>query len=145
VKYKIGRVNLPPFSEGAWNSSKACDWKRDILEKLESPRLAEIAPEVHAMYSRFALTENEQEIMLAYVLDNHSVFDAACTWLTDNTTKKDWKKEWISSSCDAGEYLSNLASNRTKTECTACGPGYFSKKGATSCDQCHPGASRMLR
>ena len=158
--YKIGRVNLPVYTDQKHFDLGKSDWKRDILEKLVSPDLFTVAPDVHQLVSRFTLTFLQQQSMMAEMMSGTSVFRAACDWLRNHTkldsgttgtaasnskqenTTFDWKQDWLSgdSQCDAGlKVVKNLTSG--ESTCTDCAAGYFSsaKDSASSCNRCQPG------
>jgi hypothetical protein len=160
-QYKIGRVNLPAYTDQMQFDLGKSDWKRDIVEKLVSPNLFTLAPDVHQLVSRFSLTNAQQQSMMAEVTANgSSVFTAACNWLrankkpdshpTDSNTTDSkqptvsnvssvyyWEDNWMTLefSCDAGQKVVN------GTSCDSCAAGYFSSsKGSSSvCEGCLPG------
>ena len=161
-RYKIGRVNLPPFNDTQLFDEGKTDWATDILLKLVSPNLFSLAPDVHQALNRFSLTNAQQQQIMAQV-DPQSVFQAVCGWLRSNTdlhsskadpglstspnkgnkTTFDWHERWVKRDfeCDPGSFV---VENNSK--CTECAAGHYSfaKDSSTACDRCEPGRYKRM-
>jgi hypothetical protein len=109
-----------------------------ILEKIASSTLADLAPRVHQLYARFSIDNAAQESMLAAIdADGVSVFQATCAWLRDSDNSEVWRP-WIPPErlvCDVGNLMLE-AENR----CVACPQGSVSAGGReTQCTLCAAG------
>ena len=84
--HKIHRIQLPAqLREGK------TDYNTDFLEKLASAKLEMVAPRVQDLYSRFTLTNDDQErMMLSMYSEGLSAMEAACAWMKDNRAWRRW-------------------------------------------------------
>ena len=92
-------------------------------EKVASAKLAEIAPHVKQLYSRFAIENAAQEEMMVRMDSGGlSAMQAACKWLKDPENTDLWKN-WIPPvefECSAGQHVTE---NNGKARCADCSPG----------------------
>ena len=138
TKYSLNRIQLPEYRPLLFEQSLS-DYPTDVVEKVASRQLAEVAQKVADLYYRFQISNDAQDIMLAMIdTEGSSVMEAACTWMQKEENEGTWRA-WIpleQHSCDVGNYAVN------ETSCAPCPPGSGSVGGAaTACRQCTAGAS----
>jgi hypothetical protein len=138
TRYSLNRIQLPEYSPLLFEKSLS-DYPTDVVEKVASRQLAEVAKKVADLYSRFQISNVAQDVMLAMIdTQGLSVMEAACTWMQKEENEGAWRA-WIppeQHSCDVGNYAVN------ETSCAPCPPGSGSVGGAaTACRQCTAGAS----
>jgi len=78
------RLNLPAYSRLCWAdlSQVDCDYQLVVPRKLISTFVIYHTPELAALVKNFALTEMEQENILARIVyDNLTIPEAVCEWL----------------------------------------------------------------
>jgi len=136
-RYSLNRIQLPTYGPQLFEQSLS-DYPTDVVEKVASKQLAEIARKVADLYSRFQIGNVAQDTMLAMIdTQGLSVMEAACTWMRKAWSEAAWKG-WIPPEqhlCDIGNYAVN------ETSCTPCPPGSASMGGiASACVQCLAGA-----
>ena len=89
--HKISRIQLPAFQDSQQLREGKTDYKTDFLVKVASARLEVVAPRVHDLYSRFTLTNDDQEnMMLLMYTEGLSAMEAACAWMKDNRAWRSW-------------------------------------------------------
>jgi hypothetical protein len=138
TRYKLNRIHLPEYVPSLFEQSLS-DYPTDVVEKVASRQLVEVAEKVADLYSRFQISNVAQDTMLGMIdAEGLSVMEATCTWMQKEENEGTWKA-WIppeKHSCDVGNYAMN------ETSCTPCPPGSGSVGGAaTACRQCAAGAS----
>jgi len=136
TRYSLNRIQLPEYSPLLFEKSLS-DYPTDVVEKVASRQLAEVAKRVADLYSRFQISNVAQDVMLAMIdTQGLSVMEAACTWMQKEENEGAWRA-WIPpQECDVGNYFVN------ETSCAPCPPGSGSVGGAaTACRQCTAGAS----
>ena len=138
TRYSLNRIQLPVYTPALFERGLS-DYPTDALEKVASKQLAEIAPLVAKLYSRFYIDNAAQEGMLAKIdALGLSVMQAVCGWMRKEVVWQAWlPTEKLS--CDAGHYAMN------ETSCAPCPPGSASIGGVdAACALCSPGATASL-
>jgi hypothetical protein len=143
--YQLNRISLPTYKNQALFDQGITDFPTDTLEKVASKTLAELAPRVYQMYSRFGLENSDQVDMLDNAERLGSTMQAACAWLTSPEHVDTWREGWIPKeefTCNAGQYMIDGAVPR----CEDCPKGTSGAGGkVTTCTSCAPGGSMRLR
>ena len=143
--YQLNRISLPTYKNQALFDQGITDFPTDTLEKVASKTLAELAPRVYQMYSRFGLENSDQVDMLDNAERLGSTMQAACAWLTSPEHVDTWREGWIPKeefTCNAGQYMIDGAVPR----CEDCPKGTKGAGGkVTACTSCAPGAAMRLR
>ena len=141
-QYSLNRIQLPAYTPKLFDQGLS-DYPTDVLEKVASKQLAEFAPAVAELLSRFAIGNAAQESMLAMIGEGEvglSTMHAVCSWIRKESVV--WQA-WLPSekgSCDIGNYVVN------ETSCAPCSPGSTSVGGpTTTCKRCPAGARPRLR
>lgn len=135
---------MPKYSTELKFLSGATEWPRWVLEKVESYILSSLAPDVHSLLSKFAITTEQQQSMMAEVDDGSDVFTTTCNWLKSNdlahANTASWEKLWFGLvACAPGNVM-------VEDSCIECPPGSSSVGGrASACTQCSPGAFPRVR
>jgi hypothetical protein len=132
ARYSLNRIQLPAYSAERFEQGRS-DYPTDVLEKVGSKRLAELAPDVAKLYSRYQITNDVQEAMLA-TMDSRglSVAQAVCEWMRQEESRAIWQA-WLPSECSVGSFING-------SDCQACPAGSGSLGGsATACTLCAPG------
>jgi hypothetical protein len=81
-QFKLSRIQLWPFQSDAEFRDGKTDYPIDIVEKVVSKSLAQIAPEVSKLVARYMISNpNQEEIMAAVDRDNFTAHGASCAWL----------------------------------------------------------------
>ena len=142
--YQLNRISLPTYKNQALFDQGITDFPTDTLEKVASKTLAELAPRVYQMYSRFGLENSDQVDMLDNAERLGSTMQAACAWLTSPEHVDTWRG-WIPEeefTCNTGQYMIDGAVPR----CEDCPKGTKGAGGkVTTCTSCAPGAAMRLR
>ena len=135
--YSLNRIQLPAYARKLFDQGLS-DYPTDVLEKVASKKLAEFAPAVAELLSRFTIGNDAQESMLVMIGEGEvglSTMHAVCSWMRKQS---DVWQAWLPAekgSCDIGNYAINEKS------CAPCPPGSTSVGGpATACIQCPAGA-----
>jgi len=94
--YNISRVSLPEHTPECYEKGDEggidCDYDYFILYKIVWSELATYAPDAYNVLQQFKLTKNDQEDMLAKVMQGISYYDIACEWIHQNSNS--WNS-WI--------------------------------------------------
>jgi len=137
-QYSLNRIQLPAYAPKLFDRGFS-DYPTDVLEKVGSKQLAEFAPAVAELLSRFAIGNDAQESMLAMIGEGEvglSAMHAVCSWMRKESVV--WQA-WLPAekgSCDIGSYAIN------ETSCAPCSPGSSSVGGrTTACERCPAGAT----
>ena len=135
ARYSLNRIQLPTYSAERFGQGRS-DYPIDVLEKAGSKRLAELAPDVATLYSRYQITNDVQEAMLVTMdIRGLSVAQAVCEWMRQEESRTIWQ-EWLPSehpACSVGSIING-------SDCQACPAGSGSLGGsATACTLCAPG------
>ena len=138
TRYSLNRIQLPVYAPARFEKGLS-DYPTDVLEKVASKQLTDVASVVAELYSRFQIGNSAQEGMLARIdSDGLSVVHAACTWMRREENVALWEAWLPAETCEPGNYFSNA------TSCAPCPAGSSSIGGAaTACVQCSAGA-RLL-
>ena len=143
-RYDLSRIEMPKYSTELKFLSGATEWPRWVLEKVESYILSSLAPDVHSLLSKFTVTTEQQQSMMAEVDDGSDVFTTTCNWLKSNdlahANTASWEKLWFGLvACAPGNVM-------VEDSCIECPPGSSSVGGrASACTQCSPGAFPRVR
>jgi hypothetical protein len=135
AEYGLNRIQLPTYSVEGYKLGLT-DYPVDVLEKVGSKRLADLAPEVAIVYSRFYIDNSDQEAMLM-PLDafGQSLAEAVCGWVHKEGAAAIWQA-WLPTEnlmCAVGQIANGSA-------CEVCPAGAHSLGGTqTRCEQCAPG------
>ena len=135
ARYSLNRIQLPTYSPERFGRGRS-DYPTDVLEKVGSKRLAELAPDVATLYSSYHITNDVLEAMLATMdIRGLSVAQAVCEWMRQEESRTIWQ-EWLPSellACSVGSIING-------SDCQACRAGSGSLGGsATACTLCAPG------
>ncbi|HSH02666.1 MAG TPA: ABC transporter substrate-binding protein [Anaerolineae bacterium] len=96
AKYDLVEVALPDYSEDCYAKIDAggvdCDYPADVLFKIFSSDLSEVAPDVHQFLRQFSYpTEEQIKLIAAVELDGKTVEETAQEWVNNNeATWRSW-------------------------------------------------------
>ncbi len=92
--HNLNRIQLPMYKPQLFDQGLS-DYPSEVLEKVGSKRLADVAPKVYQIYQRFNLGNSAQEAMMGRVeAEAISAHTAACDWLKDSENTETWKM-WL--------------------------------------------------
>ena len=144
ANHELHRIDLPAFSPRLFAAARS-DYPTDVLEKVQWRWLAQIAPLVHQLYSRFNVDNAAQDnIMGAAYAGGLSVKEATCAWFKSPENALAWRA-WLppeEPQCGPGQRLNkSLTPGVTGLfACSTCPAGFVSEGGtATVCTACKPG------
>jgi hypothetical protein len=129
--FNVSRIQLPAYAPACFNASK-CDYPTEIVEKVVSAKLIEIAPIADELIKRFKLVNAQQEQIMALAQQLQqplSVFDATCRWVRENPAEyESWLPPPIAS-CDNTQArrlcyssLASVARSLARSKSLACTP-----------------------
>jgi hypothetical protein len=89
--FDLNRIQLPPYTTPASFEQGRSDYPTDVLEKVASKKLAEIAPDVATLYARFTIeTATQEQLMLGIDQGSQTVMQAVCGWLKGEENLAVW-------------------------------------------------------
>jgi ABC-type proline/glycine betaine transport system substrate-binding protein len=95
AQFSLSRIQLPPYSTRARYEEGRSDFPTDVLEKLAAKSLAEISPDLAALYARFTMETATQERLLSAIdAGRQTVMEAVCGWLTVKDNMGVWHR-WL--------------------------------------------------
>ena len=119
------------------------DWPQNVLEKLESNLLHQLAPDVRLMFSKFTIDNGLQSSLMAYAEQfRASALETACRWMQSPKGRAIWER-WLPdrSMCNEGAYYRVDTATNSSGQCADCLPGFYSDVfgSATACKACPVG------
>ena len=94
VQHKLGRISLPPYRLSSFVLGET-DYPIDLLEKVASKKLVQLAPKVHELLKRFTLNNEAQQGMAAGIAyKGLTAMESSCAWLRDGDNLETWQ-EWL--------------------------------------------------
>ncbi len=134
-RYRLNRIQLPAYTPGLFGLGLS-DYPTDVLEKVGTRSLSELAPDVAKMYWLFRIDNPAQESMLAAIDSGLSAMQATCAWMRKEENAAVWSA-WVPVArlaCDPGNFAVDDSS------CAPCPAGSASVGGAVStCTSCSAG------
>jgi ABC-type proline/glycine betaine transport system substrate-binding protein len=124
AQYSLNRIQLPAYSPEGF-ALGTTDYPIDVLEKVGSKRLADLAPGVATVYSRFYIDNSDQEVIMAPLEGTgQSLSHAVCAWVRTEGKAAIWQA-WLPSQdllCTVGQIANGSA-------CEVCLAGSHSLGG----------------
>ena len=94
VQHMLNRISLPPYNPNSFKLGET-DYPIDVLEKVASKKLVQLAPKVHQLLTRFTLSNLvQQEMTAAVAYQGLSAMESSCTWLQNAMNRETWQ-EWL--------------------------------------------------